>query len=138
VTSEIDYQALLYGYAQYKREEKQATTDYLKRPFKMDADAASKSLKKHMEEEGLDEFSDGEHGVTGVLSHRGTGPFVADWENLPEESIVPAARRGWLTMNVGQFREWHRQNDAVWADMLEKHIRDGGQTSVLNIRWDNQ
>ncbi len=137
MNDDLDYQALLYGYAQYKREEKQAETDYLKRPFRVDATKASSILKKHMEDEGIYRVSDGEHGVSGVLTYRGTGPFLSDWEHIPEESIIQLARRGFLTMNVKSFRDWHKTNDALWADMVEKFIQEGGQTSVLNLRWDD-
>lgn len=136
---ELDYQALLYGYAQYKREEKQAENDYLKVPFKLTGQKASEALKKHMKDEGVEELHDGEHGVTGVLSERGTGPFLADWEKLPEESIIQLARRGFLNLNVSAFRDWHQPGmDALWADMVEKHIQKGGTTQVLNLKWDEK
>lgn len=136
MTTDIDYQALLYGYAQYKREEKQAHSDYLKKPFRMDADEASKALKKHMEDEGLDEFHEGEHGITGVLSSRGSGPFLSDWKRVPEAVIVEAARHGFLNLNVKLFRDWHKKNDALWADDLEGFIQEGGKSSVLNLKYD--
>ena len=133
---DIDYQALLYGYAQYKREEQQALTDYLKTPFRMNADEASKVIKKHMEKEGLDELHEGEHGITGVLSYRGSGPFLSDWTRVPEAVIVAAARHGFLNLNVRLFREWHKKNDATWADDLEGLIQDGGKSSVLNLKYE--
>ena len=99
----VDYEALLYGLASYKQAVSQAEKDYLKTPFKMDADKASSELKKHMEEEGVEEMWDHERGAHATVTSRKNKEW--DLRTAPDEVVLYLAREGLLTVREQSFRQ---------------------------------
>lgn len=137
----IDHAALLYALHRHKSEVSQSEKDWLKTPFRLDAEKASRVLKQHMEDEERDELHDREHGVTGTLQRRKTTTW--DVRHAPQDLLIWLAQNGYLDVKTAKVEQDMKDAPSMWLSMLLEKDASGhgkyrgeGESVALRITED--
>lgn len=113
-----DYPAILYALHRHKAEVSQSEKDWLKTPFKLDANKASSVLRKHMEDEELDELRDSEHGISGTRERRTNVSY--DIRTAPPDMVVWLAQNGYLDVKKSKVEEDMKSSPSMWLNLLHE------------------
>lgn len=94
-----------------------------------------KKLRAFMDENGIKEWGDGEHGIVAKIEERNTSNgHKYDLDKVDADTVLRAWQAYVLQVDHGAFKAIKRGNDSGWMDALNEVYSEPGKTEYFTVK----